>query len=88
MRSDSDQFSVTVRRINDGLRDPPYENLTAQSVTLTASGTLFVDGKINGKTHLRTFSLSVWGSFEVKRIRAEARAGLGNLDGVISGFSA
>ncbi|SDR63794.1 hypothetical protein SAMN05519103_09045 [Rhizobiales bacterium GAS113] len=72
MRSDSDQFSVTVRRINEGLHDQPCERLTAQSVTLAASGTLFVDGKIDGKTYVRTFSPGLWDSFEVKRIRAEA----------------
>ncbi|SDR64264.1 hypothetical protein SAMN05519103_09594 [Rhizobiales bacterium GAS113] len=70
--NDNDQFSVTVSLIIEGLHDPQYEHLTARSVTLAASGTLFVDGRIDGKLHSHAFESERWDSFEVKRIRAEA----------------
>jgi hypothetical protein len=44
-------------------------SIGSRSVTLAASGTLFVDGRIEGKTYVRTFPNDSWDSFEVKHIR-------------------
>jgi hypothetical protein len=62
--ANDDPFSVTVSRINAALRDPPYETVSARSVTLDADGTLTVTGSV----HSRTFSGSLWDSFEVKQL--------------------
>ncbi|SEE75896.1 hypothetical protein SAMN05444161_7041 [Rhizobiales bacterium GAS191] len=69
---DNDEFSVTVSCTNEGSHDPSHEHLTARSVNLSASGTLLVDGKTDGKVYVRTFHPGLWDSFEVKRISAKA----------------
>jgi hypothetical protein len=69
---DGDQYSVTVVSSSKGRSGAPFrEQLTARTVTLAASGTLFVDGRTDGKVRARTFQPDSWVRFEVKRIRME-----------------
>jgi hypothetical protein len=62
--SDIDQFSVTVSRINEGMRDDPNVTISARRVTLDPDGTLVIQGADNS----RSFSSVLWASFEVKRL--------------------
>jgi hypothetical protein len=58
-------FSVTVSRINEGLRDSPEVTIEARSLRLTPEGDLYVE-RDGGS---RMFGGGLWESFEVKRVR-------------------
>jgi hypothetical protein len=63
--SDAKVFSVTVSRINEGLRDSPEVTVQATSLRLTPAGDLYIEGDGNS----RMFGATLWESFEVKRVR-------------------
>jgi AMMECR1 domain-containing protein len=42
--SDIDQFSVTINRTNEGMRDDPYVTISAKRVTLGPDGILVIQG--------------------------------------------
>ena len=53
---DGDRYAVTVVTSSKERAGAPFrEQLTARTVTLAASGTLFVDGRTDGKVRARTF---------------------------------
>jgi hypothetical protein len=62
--SDIDQFSVTINRTNEGMRDDRYVTISAKRVTLGPDGILVIQGWDNS----RSFSSGLWDSFEVKRL--------------------
>jgi hypothetical protein len=69
---DGDRYTVTVVTSSEKRAGAPFrEQLTARTVTLAASGTLFVDGRTDGKVRARTFQPDSWVRFEVRRIRME-----------------
>ena len=68
--SDIDQFSVTVRRTNEGMSHDPYVTIPAQRVTLGPDEILVIQGRDNS----RSFSSALWDGFEVKRLPSSVDA--------------
>ncbi len=54
-------YSVTVSRINEGMNNSPYFNMTAKRVTIDPNGSLSIEGVERG----RTLSAGLWDGFEV-----------------------
>ncbi len=57
-------FKVTVSRINESMKDAPYEELNAIGLELEPDGTLSIKCETGG----RSFSSGLWDGFEVKRL--------------------
>jgi hypothetical protein len=68
--SDTDHFSVTVSRINEGANEEPFQTWTGHSLSVGRDGSL----SIQWEDGSRLLSAGLWDGFEVKVIRKKMAA--------------